>query len=385
MKIHEYQAKELLRKYSIPVPKGRLCYTMIQVVSVAENMRMPLAVKAQIHAGGRGKGGGVRVVQTHDEAKEAAQAILGMSLVTKQTGKKGQIVKKVLVEQGLSIKEELYLSLIIDSIDAKITIVASKEGGMDIEEVAEKYPEKITTTTIDPLLSIQDYHLRDAAFALGLTGKLHREFCRITRQLYDLFIDYDCSMIEINPLVITEDDQIVALDAKVEIDSSALFRHHDINEMHDPDEEDPAELEAKKYNLNYIKLNGTVGNMVNGAGLAMATMDIIKQAGAEPANFLDVGGTANVVMIEKGFDIILSDPNVTAIFINIFGGIFRCDVLAHGIVQAASSLDINVPVVVRMEGTNVEEGRKILSDSGLKLINAIDLNDAAEKIESIVS
>lgn len=383
MKIHEYQAKELFRKYSIPVPEGRLCHTTKQVVSAAKELIMPVAVKAQIHAGGRGKGGGVRLARSEDEAREAAEAILGMSLVTKQTGTKGQTVKKVLVEQGQSIKQELYLSLIIDRIHATITIIASREGGMDIEEVADKHPEKVITTAVAPLLSIHDYHLRDVGFSLGLDGQLLRDFGRILRQLYHLFVEYDCSMLEINPLVITKDDMIVALDAKIDIDANALFRHPDINEMHDPDEEDPAELEAAKYNLNYINLSGNVGNMVNGAGLAMATMDIIKQAGARPANFLDVGGTADAEMVEKGFEIILADTDVKAVFINIFGGIFRCDVLANGIVQAASNLNINVPVVVRMEGTNVEEGRKILADSGLELINAIDLNDAAEKVARV--
>lgn len=384
MKIHEFQAKELLRKYSVPVPNGRLCYNVAEAISAAPDMKKPLAVKAQIHAGGRSRGGGVLLAHNDKELEATAESILGMTLVTQQTGNRGQTVRKILVEEGLSIQQEFYLSLVVDRISASIAIISSREGGMDIEDIAESSPEEIFTTTVDPLLSIQHYHLRDVGFTLGLTGGLHREFCRILKQLYHLFIEYDLSMLELNPLVITDDNEIIALDAKISFDDNALFRHPDIVEMHDPDEEDPAELEAAKHNLNYINLEGNVGNMVNGAGLAMATMDMIKQAGAQPANFLDVGGTANAAMVEKGFELILADPNVQAVFINIFGGIFRCDVLANGIVQAASKLDIKVPVVVRMEGTNVGEGRKILSESGFQFINAIDLSEAAEKIAQVV-
>jgi len=385
MKIHEYQAKDLFRQYDIPVPEGRLCYTSGQVATAAKELLLPVVVKAQIHAGGRGKGGGVKLARTEDDVLEAAESIIGMNLVTRQTGPGGRTVKKVLVEQGLSIRDEMYLSIVIDRSRAAISIISSREGGMDIEEVAANNPERIITLAIHPLLSIQSFHLRELCFGLQLDSGLMKEFSRIVRQLYKLFIEYDCSMLEINPLVITEDNRIFALDAKVDIDSNSLFRHPDIGEMHDPDEEDPAELEAAKYNLNYINLDGNVGNMVNGAGLAMATMDIIKQAGASPANFLDVGGSADAEMVEKGFKIILADADVKAVFINIFGGIFRCDILAQGIVQAASNLGINVPVVVRMEGTNVEEGRKILADSGLELINAVDLRDAAEKVAGVAN
>jgi len=385
MKIHEYQAKDLFRRYEIPVPEGRLCYTTGQVAATAKELLLPVVVKAQIHAGGRGKGGGVKLARSEDDVREAAESIVGMNLVTKQTGPGGRTVKKVLVEQGLSIRDEMYLSFIIDRSQAAISIISSREGGMDIEEVAAQTPDRIITLPIHPLLSIQSYHLRELCFGLELDSGLMKEFSRIVRQLYKLFVEYDCSMLEINPLVITEDNRIYALDAKIDIDSNSLFRHPDIGEMHDPDEEDPAELEAAKYNLNYINLDGNVGNMVNGAGLAMATMDIIKQAGASPANFLDVGGSADAEMVEKGFKIILADADVKAVFINIFGGIFRCDILAQGIVQAASNLGINVPVVVRMEGTNVEEGRKILADSGLELINAVDLRDAAEKVARVAN
>jgi len=385
MKIHEYQAKDLFRRYEIPVPEGRLCYTTGQVAAAAKELLLPVVVKAQIHAGGRGKGGGVKLARSEDDVREAAESIVGMNLVTKQTGPGGRTVKKVLVEQGLSIRDEMYLSFIIDRSQAAISIISSREGGMDIEEVAAQTPDRIITLPIHPLLSIQSYHLRELCFGLELDSGLMKEFSRIVRQLYKLFVEYDCSMLEINPLVITEDNRIYALDAKIDIDSNSLFRHPDIGEMHDPYEEDPAELEAAKYNLNYINLDGNVGNMVNGAGLAMATMDIIKQAGASPANFLDVGGSADAEMVEKGFKIILADADVKAVFINIFGGIFRCDILAQGIVQAASNLGINVPVVVRMEGTNVEEGRKILADSGLELINAVDLRDAAEKVARVAN
>ena len=385
MKIHEYQAKDLFRRYEIPVPEGRLCYTTGQVAATAKELLLPVVVKAQIHAGGRGKGGGVKLARSENDVREAAESIVGMNLVTKQTGPGGRTVKKVLVEQGLSIRDEMYLSFIIDRSQAAISIISSREGGMDIEEVAAQTPDRIITLPIHPLLSIQSYHLRELCFGLELDSGLMKEFSRIVRQLYKLFVEYDCSMLEINPLVITEDNRIYALDAKIDIDSNSLFRHPDIGEMHDPDEEDPAELEAAKYNLNYINLDGNVGNMVNGAGLAMATMDIIKQAGASPANFLDVGGSADAEMVEKGFKIILADADVKAVFINIFGGIFRCDILAQGIVQAASNLGINVPVVVRMEGTNVEEGRKILADSGLELINAVDLRDAAEKVARVAN
>ncbi len=315
----------------------------------------------------------------------AAKAILGMTLVTKQTGPEGRLVKTVLVEQGVAIKKELYLSIIPDRATATITIVTSQDGGMDIEEVAEKTPERIIKVPISTITGIQGYHLRQVMFGLELEKPVMKEFGAVLKKLYNMFVDYDCSMVEINPLVITEDDKIIALDAKVDIDSNALFRHPDVVEMHDPNEDDPIEAEAAKFNLNYINLDGNVGNMVNGAGLAMATMDIIKQAGAEPANFLDVGGGADAEMVENGFRLILSDDKVKGILINIFGGILRCDVLAQGVVQAAEKISLSVPVVVRMEGTNVEEGRRILRESGLKLINASDLADAAKKVAEIVA
>jgi succinyl-CoA synthetase beta subunit len=386
MKIHEYQAKELFKKYQAPIPEGSPAGTVDEAVSVAEGLGgYPVVVKAQIHAGGRGKGGGVKLAQSADEAKTVAGEILGMNLVTHQTGPEGQEVKKLLVEQGLDIKKELYLSIIPDRATASIVIMASEAGGMDIEEVAAKTPEKIIKVFVDPLLGIQGYHCREAAFGLNLPPAAIKAFIPMLSKLYKLFVDYDCSLLEINPLVITGDDAVMALDAKVTFDSNALFRHKDILEYRDLDEEDPLEVEASKYNLNYIKLDGNVGNMVNGAGLAMATMDIIKLAGAEPANFLDVGGGASAEMVENGFSIMLSDKNVKGILINIFGGILRCDVLAEGVVQAAKKTGINVPVVVRMEGTNVEEGRKILADSGLNLITAVDLKDAASKVAEIVA
>ena len=385
MKIHEYQAKELFRSHDIAVPEGMLCLTPEEARTAAEQFGSPVAVKAQVHAGGRGKGGGVRIAGSADEAQEAANAILGMSLVTQQTGAAGRTVNKVLVEQGVSIAKELYLSFIVNRDDATVTIMASQDGGMDIEEVAAATPERIIKVGINPLLGIQGYHVRQVVLGLELPTPLAKQCGQLLRNLYRLFTSYDCSLLEINPLIITEEEELVALDAKIDIDSNGLYRHADLQEMRDPDEEDPNEIEAAKYDLNYIKLDGTVGNMVNGAGLAMATMDIIKQAGAEPANFLDVGGGASAERVENGFRIILSDPNVRGILINIFGGILRCDVLAQGVVQAAQSLDLQVPVVVRMEGTNVEEGRRILAESGLDLINAVDLSDAADKVAQIAS
>ena len=383
MKIHEYQAKELFRAHKIAVPDGILCLKPEEAREAAERFGVPVAVKAQVHAGGRGKGGGVRIAKSIEEAHEAAQAILGMSLVTQQTGAGGRTVNKILVEQGVSIEKELYLSFIVNRDDATVTIMASQDGGMDIEEVAAATPERIIRVGINPLLGIQGYHIRQVILGLGLSKSIAKQCGSLLRNLYTLFTTYDCSLLEINPLIITTEEQLVALDAKIDIDSNALFRHSDIQEMRDPEEEDPHELEAAQFDLNYIKLDGTIGNMVNGAGLAMATMDIIKQAGAEPANFLDVGGGASAERVENGFRIILSDPNVKGILINIFGGILRCDVLAQGVVQAAKSLDLKLPVVVRMEGTNVEEGRRILSDSGLDLINAVDLSDAAAKVAEI--
>jgi len=385
MKIHEYQAKELFRKYQVPTPQGGVSNTVQGITEVAAGLGLPVAVKAQIHAGGRGKGGGVKVAKTSAEVKKAAEAILGMTLVTKQTGPEGRLVKTVLVEKGVAIKKEMYLSIIPDRATATVTIIASQDGGMDIEEVAAKTPHRIIKVQVNPLIGIQSYHLRQVMFGLELDKVLMKEFSAILKNLYNLFVDYDCSLVEINPLIVTEENTIIALDAKMDVDSNALFRHPDVVAMHDPNEDDPTEAEAAKFNLNYINLDGNVGNMVNGAGLAMATMDIIKQAGAQPANFLDVGGGANAEMVENGFRIILSDSKVKGILINIFGGILRCDVLAQGVVQAAQKVKLSVPVVVRMEGTNVDEGRRILAESGLKLINATDLADAAKKVAEIVA
>ena len=385
MKIHEYQAKALFKSYDISIPEGEVAFSADEAVTVAEKLGgYPVVVKAQIHAGGRGKGGGVKLGQSVDEVRNLANEIIGMNLVTHQTGPEGREVKKVLVEQGLNIEKELYLSIIPDRATAKIVVMASEAGGMDIEEVAEKTPEKIVKVFINPLLGIQAYHCRQVAFGLNLSPALMKPFIGMLRKLYKLFIDYDCSLVEINPLVITAEETVIALDAKMNFDDNALFRHKGILELRDFDEENPLEVEASKFNLNYINLDGNVGNMVNGAGLAMATMDLIKLAGAEPANFLDVGGGASAEMVENGFRIILGDENVKAILINIFGGILRCDVLAEGVVTAAQKTGIQVPVVVRMEGTNVEQGRKILADSGLNLITATDLKDAAAKVAELV-
>ncbi len=388
MKIHEYQAKELYRKYKIPVPDGKVAFNPDEAKKIAESLGgFPVVVKAQIHAGGRGKGGGVKLAASLDETGAMAEEIIGMTLITNQTGPEGRLVKKVLVEQGLDIKKELYLSILPDRETAKIAIMASEAGGMDIEEVAEKTPEKIIRVYVDPLSGLQPYHCREVAFGLNMPASVQKEFAPMLKGLYKLFVDYDCSLLEINPLVITSDSKVLALDAKVDIDDNALYRHKDIVEFRDVNEEDPLEVEASKFNLNYINLGGSgnIGNMVNGAGLAMATMDIIKFAGAEPANFLDVGGGADAEMVENGFKIILSDKNVKGILINIFGGILRCDVLAEGVVQAAKKTGLTVPVVVRMEGTNVEKGRKILSESGLNLNTAVDLKDAAEKVARITA
>jgi len=385
MKIHEYQAKELFKKYRIPVPRGGVAFSVDEAQKVAAGLDgWPVVVKAQIHAGGRGKGGGVKLARSAEDVKQAAGQILGMTLVTHQTGPEGRLVRKLLVEQGLNIAKELYLSIIPDRSTAKIVIMASEAGGMDIEDVAAQTPEKIIKVFVNPLLGLQGYHCRQLAFGLNLPPAAVKSFTPMIQNLYRLFVEYDCSLVEINPLVITAEAAVIALDAKVNFDDNALFRHKDILEFRDLDEENPLEVEASRFNLNYINLDGNVGNMVNGAGLAMATMDIIKLAGAEPANFLDVGGGASAEMVESGFRIILSDRNVKGILINIFGGILRCDTLAKGVVEAATKTGIQVPVVVRMEGTNVEEGRRILAESGLNLITAADLKDAAKKVAEIV-
>ena len=387
MKIHEYQAKELFRQYDVSVPEGGVAFSAAEARDAAAKLPgFPVVVKAQIHAGGRGKGGGVKLAHSLEEVEALASEIIGMTLVTHQTGPEGRLVRKVLVEQGLNIVKELYLSILPDRATAQNVIMASEAGGMDIEAVAEETPEKIIKVYVNPLAGLQPYHLREVAFGLNIPAAAMKGFSRLLGNLYRMFSAYDCSLVEINPLVLTAEDQVIALDAKVDVDGNALYRHKDIQAYRDTDEEDPLEVEASQYNLNYIHLGGSgnVGNMVNGAGLAMATMDIIKQAGAEPANFLDVGGGANAEMVENGFRILLGDPNVKGILINIFGGILRCDVLAQGVVEAAKKVGLAVPVVVRMEGTNVEEGRRILAESGLTLITAKDLKDAARKVAEIV-
>jgi succinyl-CoA synthetase beta subunit len=387
MKIHEYQAKELFRKYGVPVPDGGPAFSPDEAIKIAKELgSFPVVVKAQIHAGGRGKGGGVKLAKSMDEVKKFANDIHGMTLITKQTGPEGRLVRRLLVEQGCNIAKELYLSILPDRETEKNIIMASEAGGMDIEEVAEKTPDKIIKVYVDPLQGVQTYHLNEAAFGLNLPKESMKQFGKMLKGLYKLFVEYDCSLIEINPLVLTDDNQVLAIDAKVDVDSNAIYRHKDVSEYRDTDEEDPLEFEASKYDLNYINLggNGNVGNMVNGAGLAMATMDAIKAAGAEPANFLDVGGGADAEMIANGFRILLSDKNVKAILINIFGGILRCDTLARGVVQAAKETNLSIPLIVRLEGTNVDEGKRILSESGLHMIPANDLKDASEKVAEAV-
>ncbi|MDA3789632.1 MAG: ADP-forming succinate--CoA ligase subunit beta [Desulfobacula sp.] len=386
MKIHEYQAKELFKAYNVPVPDGNVAFSVDEAKKTAANLgNFPVVVKAQIHAGGRGKGGGVKLAASMEEVETLAGEILGMTLVTHQTGPEGRLVKKLLIEAGQKIKKELYLSLLVDRATASIVIMASQDGGMDIEKVAAKTPERIIKVHVDPLMGIQGYQLRQVGFALELPSSAMKPFSALLSNLYRFFIVNDCSMVEINPLILTLDDKVLALDAKVDFDSNALFRHKDLMALRDLDEEDPLEVEASKYNLNYINLDGNVGNIVNGAGLAMATMDIIKNAGATPANFMDVGGGASSEQVENAFRIILADDKVKAVLINIFGGILRCDIFAQGVVDAAKKTNINIPVVVRMEGTNVEKGKEILSNAGLNLTTAVDLFDAAQKIAASVN
>jgi succinyl-CoA synthetase beta subunit len=384
MKIHEYQAKELLEKFKVPIPKGGVATSAHEAYQIAEGLGGDrFVVKAQIHAGGRGKGGGVKIASSLSEVSSLADTILGMTLVTHQTGPEGRLVKKVLVEQGLDIKQELYLGVVVDRAQARQVIMMSAAGGMEIEEVAAKAPELIVKETIDPAVGLQPYQTRNLAFGVGLDPQLLRTVGSFITNLYHMFQAYDCSLVEINPLVVTTDGQMLALDAKVTFDDNALYRHKDLLPLEDPDEKDPLELEAAKHNLNYIRLDGTIGAMVNGAGLAMATMDLIKLAGAEPANFLDVGGGASADMIANGFRIILSDPRVKAILINIFGGILRCDVLAEGVISAAKQVNVNVPIIIRLEGTNCEIGRDLLGQSGLNFTVAGDMLDAARKVAAL--
>ncbi len=381
MKIHEYQAKEILAKYNVTVPNSILVNKAPEAKDAAKKLGTSVVVvKAQIHAGGRGKGGGVKLAKSPEEAEKHAADILGMTLVTHQTGPEGRLVKKVLVEEGMSIERELYLSIVVDRQTSRVLIMASEAGGMEIEEVAEKTPEKIIKEVIDPVIGVKPYLARKIAFALNLEGDVLKKMVPFIINLYDCFVKEDCDMLEINPLVTTSDNRVLALDAKVNIDDNAMYRHKDTLEYRDLDEEDPLEVEASKFHLNYIKLDGNIACMVNGAGLAMATMDIIKHSGGEPANFLDVGGGADEEMIENGFRILLSDPNVKAIFINIFGGILRCDILARGVVAAAKNLNVKVPIVVRMEGTNMEEGHAILKESGMNFVIGNGMKDGARKV-----
>ncbi|WP_119301688.1 ADP-forming succinate--CoA ligase subunit beta [Dongia deserti] len=385
MNIHEYQAKGLLAKFGVGVLSGQVAYTPDEAVEAAEKLGGQVwVVKAQIHAGGRGKGGGVKVSKSLDEVRENAKRMIGMNLVTHQTGPKGKLVKRIYVESGCDIKRELYLGMLVDRATSRITIMASSEGGVEIEEVAAKHPEKIIKVAVDPASGILPFHARKIAFGLGLEGNQVSSCVKFVMAMYRAFVELDCSIVEINPLVVTGAGDVIALDAKMNFDDNALYRHKDVEEMRDEDEEDPAELEAGKHNLNYIKLDGNIGCMVNGAGLAMATMDIIKLYGGQPANFLDVGGGATKERVTTAFKIILSDANVEGILVNIFGGIMRCDVIAEGVVAAAKEVSLHVPLVVRLEGTNVELGKKILAQSGLPILSADNLADAAEKIVKAV-
>jgi len=384
MNIHEYQAKEILKRYGVPVPVGRVASTLEEVKAAAAELGGRCVVKAQIHAGGRGKAGGVKLAKSPEDAVEKASEILGKNLVTHQTGPEGRQVRRVLVEQGVNIERELYLGMVLDRTQSRVTTICSSEGGVEIEEVAAKHPEKILKEAIDPAVGLQPFQCRRLAFALGVPQEFVGKMVAMIQALYRAFDDCDCSIAEINPLILTKEGQVMALDAKMNFDSNALFRHKDILALRDLNEEDPREIEASKYELSYISLDGNIGCMVNGAGLAMATMDIIKLCGGEPANFLDVGGGATKERVAQAFRIILSDVRVRGVLINIFGGIMRCDVLAQGVVDAARELSIKVPLVVRMQGTNVESGRKILSDSGLHIISAETMAEAAEKIVQAV-
>jgi succinyl-CoA synthetase beta subunit len=385
MKIHEYQGKELLQKFQVPVPPGGVAETPAEARQVAETLESgPFVVKAQIHAGGRGKGGGIKTAVTPDEVEAVASQIIGMTLVTPQTGPEGRFVKMVLVEQAQDIAQELYLGIVLDRSLAKPVIMMSAAGGMEIEEVAAKTPGLIIKEAVDPAVGLMPYQARNLAFGVGLSPDLIRPATSFIQNLYKMFVSLDCSLAEINPLVVTKAGAMLALDAKINLDDNALFRHHDLAALDDPDEMDPMEHDAKKHHLNYIRLSGNIGAMVNGAGLAMATMDLIKAAGAEPANFLDVGGGASAEMVANGFRIILSDPRVKGVLINIFGGILRCDRLAEGVIQAVKEVQVQVPIIIRLEGTNVEEGRRLLNESGLTFTVAEDMQDAAKKVAALV-
>ncbi|MAQ71854.1 MAG: ADP-forming succinate--CoA ligase subunit beta [Alphaproteobacteria bacterium] len=390
MNIHEYQAKDLLKSYGVAVPDGKVAFTVDEAVKAAESLPGPLyVVKAQIHAGGRGAGhfknnpegkGGVRLCKTPDEVRDAAEAMLGNVLVTKQTGEEGKEVKRLYVTDGVDISKEYYCSILLDRAKSELTFVVSTEGGMDIEDVAEKTPEKIIKVGVDPVTGMQGFHARKLAFALGLEGAALKSAIKFFNALYKTYVETDADTVEINPMIVTDKNEVMALDAKVSFDGNALFRHPKIAELRDKDEEDEKEQQAHEYDLSYVALDGNIGCMVNGAGLAMSTMDIIKYYGGEPANFLDVGGGANTEKVTAAFKIILSDPNVKGILVNIFGGIMKCDIIAEGVVAAAKEVSLSVPLVVRLEGTNVEKGKDILNNSGLPIIAADDLGDAARKI-----
>jgi succinyl-CoA synthetase beta subunit len=381
MNIHEYQGKEIFRKYGVPTPRGIPAFSVAEAVDAAKALGGPVwVVKAQIHAGGRGKGGGVKLARSVEEVRDLATKMLGMKLVTHQTGPEGRIVKRLLVEEGADIKKELYVALVVDRVLQKAVIMASSEGGMDIEEVAESHPEKIHKVAIDPFAGLKDADAEGLARKIGVEEALVPQARDLFKALYKCFDECDCSITEVNPLIVTGDKRVVALDAKLNFDSNALFRHPDIVAMRDLEEEDPAEVEASKYDLNYIQLEGDIGCLVNGAGLAMATMDVIKLYGGSPANFLDVGGGATTEKVTEAFKIMLRNPKLKAILVNIFGGIMKCDVIAAGVVAAAKQIGLKVPLVVRLEGTNVDLGKKILADSGLPIISGNDMGDAAQKV-----
>ena len=395
MNLHEYQAKQILSSFGVPVPRGIMAETIEQAVDAAKEIQklsgsQYCVVKAQIHAGGRGKGGGVKLAQTTDDAREKATNILGMTLVTPQTGAQGKLVRKVLIQEdvyypGASETKEFYLSMLLNRQEGKVMIMYSTEGGMDIEEVAEHTPEKIFLENIDRKVGLQSFQCRNVAFNLGLSGEAHKNMVKFVKGIYDAYMGADCAMLEINPVLKTSDDKILAVDCKMRLDGNALYRHPDYTAMRDIHEEDPSEVEAGKYNLNYVKLNGNVGCMVNGAGLAMATMDIIKQCGGEPANFLDVGGTANAERVERAFRIILKDPSVKAILVNIFGGIVRCDRVAQGIVDAYKNIgNIPIPIIVRLQGTNAEEAKELINNSGLAVYSAVSLQEAADLVNKVL-
>jgi succinyl-CoA synthetase beta subunit len=385
MNIHEYQGKEILKQYGVVVPNGKVAFTVDEAVEAAKTLSSSVyVVKAQIHAGGRGKAGGVKIAKNLDEVRTYAQEILGKVLVTHQTGPEGKEVKRLLIEEGCDIKKEYYVGVVVDRQTGRVVMMASEEGGTEIEEVAERSPEKIIKEVIDPAVGLQPFQARNLAFAINIPKKLVNKAAKFMLSLYEAFVEKDCSIAEINPLVVTGDGNVMALDAKLNFDSNALFRHKDIQELRDLDEEDPKESEASKYELNYIALDGNIGCMVNGAGLAMATMDIIKHYGGDPANFLDVGGGATAERVTAAFKLILSDENVKGIFINIFGGIMKCDVIASGVVEAAKEVKLDRPLVVRLEGTNVELGKQILRESGLNLVAAESMADGAQKIVELV-